>query len=44
MSAKKNYDLDDEDYAQIDAWAEGASEKYAVDCFGRWYKTEEDEA
>lgn len=40
MSNPRNYDLDFEDYAQIDAWAEGASDKYAVDFYGRWYKME----
>lgn len=40
MSAKRNYSLDCEDYAQIDAWTEGASDKYAVDFNGCWYKEE----
>lgn len=37
---KRNYNLDCDDYAQIDAWAEGASDNYAVDLNGCWYKTD----
>ena len=36
----RNYNLDWEDYAAIDTWGEGASEKYGVDFNGCWYKEE----
>lgn len=36
----RNYNLDWEDYAAIDTWGEGASEKYGVDFNGCWYKKE----
>ena len=41
MNQSRNYNLDWDDYAQIDAWAEGASDKYGVDFNGCWYKMEE---
>lgn len=36
----RNYNLDWDDYAAIDEWGEGASEKYGVDINGCWYKEE----
>ena len=41
MSKRRNYNLSCDDFDQIDAWAEGASDKYAVDLNGCWYKMEE---
>lgn len=36
----RNYNLNHDDYIAIDAWDEGASEKYSVDFNGCWYKKE----